>query len=79
LATLVFQTGNAVAARAVLEGRNADVDEQRFALALRAIAEVDIGNAQNAAAMAQRAVMLAPWDKKKWEALAYVRSRTALG
>jgi superkiller protein 3 len=74
LATLVLQTHGPAAARAVLAARDGDMDAQRRALGLRAVAEADIGGA-GAHAMAQRAIMLAPWERHNWEVLAYVRSK----
>ncbi|KAI0027005.1 TPR-like protein [Vararia minispora EC-137] len=74
LASLVLQTDDATATRALLEGRDSDMDEQRLVLGLRAVAEAEIGS-PDALPMAQRAVMLGPWVKKNWEALAYVRSK----
>ncbi|KZV61771.1 TPR-like protein [Peniophora sp. CONT] len=76
LATLVMQTGEISAAQAILaSGADTDMNEQRDALALRSVAEADADLALSLKA-AQRAVMLAPWELKNWEALAYIRSKS---
>ena len=71
-----MQTGEVASAHAVLaSGAETDVNEQRETLALRAVAEVDVDPTVSLEA-AERGVMLASWEQKNWEALAYVRSRS---
>lgn len=71
-----MQTGEISSAQAILaSGADTDMNEQRDALALRSVAEADADLVLSLKA-AQRAVMLAPWELKNWEALAYIRSKS---
>lgn len=74
LATLALQAGNPTSARAVLDAASAGADggELRRALGLRAVAaaHADPGTARG---LAQKAVMLSPWETSDWRACAYSR------
>ncbi|VDB87360.1 unnamed protein product [Peniophora sp. CBMAI 1063] len=75
LAQVVMQTGDAASAHAILaSGAETDMNEQREALALLAVAETEV-DPPVALKTAQRAVILAPWEIKNWQALAYARSK----
>ncbi|KAH9858634.1 TPR-like protein [Lenzites betulinus] len=82
LASLALRTGESGAALATLESgshAHGDLAELRAALALHAVA-LCVESAQDAPAalrLAQKAVVLSPWDRRAWEALAYIRSRGA--
>ncbi|KAH9895045.1 TPR-like protein [Cubamyces lactineus] len=84
LASLTLRNGQSAAALAILGGSaqtQSDFAELRASLALHAIAlSVEGGDGltvSEAIRLAQKGVMLSPWDKQGWEALAYVRSRGA--
>ncbi|KAI0322400.1 TPR-like protein [Amylostereum chailletii] len=80
LASLILQEHEPAAARATLAGSEDDVEHLRDVVGICAVAEADdVGNdGRNAAlALAQRAVMLEPWNRRNWEILAYVRSQAA--
>ncbi|KAI0644651.1 TPR-like protein [Trametes meyenii] len=82
LATLTLRSGESAAALAVLGGSaqtQSDFAQLRTSLALRAIALCveETGQGQEALKLAQKAIALSPWDREGWEALAYVRSRSA--
>jgi superkiller protein 3 len=56
--------------------------DMRDSLALRAVAESmnERGGTEwegEAVRRAQKAIVLAPWDLRNWQALAYVRTRSA--
>jgi superkiller protein 3 len=73
LATLSLMQGDHTSAPAVLSSQHEDsLEDERQSLSLRAVArsanEEDI-----ATRLAQRAIMLTPWETRNWEALAYVR------
>ena len=84
LASLTLRKGESAAALAILSGSaqtQSDFAELRASLALHAVAlSVEGGDSETvseAIKLAQKGVMLSPWDKQGWEALAYVRSRSA--
>ncbi|KAI0063698.1 superkiller protein 3 SKI3 [Artomyces pyxidatus] len=79
LAVLALQSGETAAARAVLAGAGsgADVEEARKTAGLRAIAEAEGGEGDEARRLAQKAVLLEPWNARNWEVLAYATSRGA--
>ena len=79
LATLLLQCGEPAFARPVIsQGCDCDVGELRKSIGLRAVAtalfddEESLGEARS---MAQKGVVLAPWDRRNWQILAYVKSR----
>jgi superkiller protein 3 len=79
LATLLLQCGEPAAARAVISpgGENNDIADLRASIGLRAVARALSGDEglEEAWSLAQKGVMLAPWDRKSWNVLAYLRSR----
>lgn len=79
LATLSLQQGDSNAAQALLVASTEehDLGESREALSLHsiALAHKDGHRAEAALQLAQKAVILTPWQKNNWESLAYVRSR----
>ncbi|KAH9940522.1 TPR-like protein [Epithele typhae] len=86
LASLALRTGDRTAALAVLGGATsarADFAHLRASLALYTVVlclEVSGGDEQQASEalrLAQKGVMLSPWDLRAWETLAYVRSHCA--
>ncbi|KAI0633616.1 TPR-like protein [Trametes polyzona] len=83
LAALTLRSGAPAAALAILgspESRaQGDFAALRAALALHAVALCVKAreSAPEALRLAQKAVVLSPWDKQAWEAVAYVRSRAA--
>ena len=84
LASLPLQIGDGAAALAILGGSaqtEGDLAQLRASFVQHAVALcLEIGNggsATEALKLAQKGVMLSPWDKRGWEALAYIRSRSA--
>jgi superkiller protein 3 len=79
LASLALQQGQHDSALAILASQteNNSVDV-RDSLALRAVAESINGRGAQGEAVkkAQKAVMLAPWELRNWQSLAYVRSQS---
>lgn len=79
LATLLLQCGEPAAARALISQRgDSDIAELRESIGLCAVAKAlseDEESLNEARSMAQKGVMLAPWDRRSWEVLAYLRSR----
>lgn len=79
LATLELQDHNPTSARAILDGAatagSASYDEARQSLGLRAVAAV-AADPLSAAMLAQRAVMLTPWNQAHWTACAYSKCST---
>ncbi|KAH9058809.1 TPR-like protein [Lactarius vividus] len=79
LATLLLQTGEPAVARAVIsQGRDSDIADLRQSIGLRAVAKAhseDEESLKEARSMAHKSVMLAPWDRRNWHILAYVKSR----
>ncbi|KAI0051258.1 TPR-like protein [Auriscalpium vulgare] len=73
LASLSLQTAEPRAARAVLADlEDEDIAEARRTAALRAVAEASKDDGVLAARrLAQRAIMLQPWNPQNWEVLAY--------
>ena len=71
----------AAAAGALVSSQRGEVDigELRESIGLRAVAKAlshhEEENLNEAWSMAQKGVMLAPWDRRSWEVLAYLRSR----
>ena len=66
--------------RAVISqgSENGDIDDLRASVGLRAVARAlsdDEEGLKEAWSLAQKGVMLAPWDRKSWNVLAYLRSR----
>lgn len=86
LAILALENEDPDAALATLSAMAAGVDAgSAEGLALRAVAralrvtedgEEKIRDVAEAKSLAQKSVMLAPWETKHWESLAFVRSRT---
>ncbi|KAI0356305.1 TPR-like protein [Trametes cingulata] len=82
LASLTLRSGKSSAALAILGGSSQtqnDLADLRASLALHAVAlcvESGEGVAE-ALKLAQKGVMLSPWDRRGWEAVAYIRSRSA--
>jgi len=74
----LLQSGEPTAARAVIsQGGDSDIADVRASIGLRAMAQALSGGEESlkeAWKMAQKGVMLAPWDRKSWEVLAYLRS-----
>ncbi|KAA1474268.1 superkiller protein 3 [Dentipellis sp. KUC8613] len=82
LARLSLQSGQPAKATALLSGFEGDVANAQASMALHALSKAmrpdgDAEDAWNAERMAQKAIMLAPWDKKNWEILASVRSQNS--
>ncbi|RPD63776.1 TPR-like protein [Lentinus tigrinus ALCF2SS1-6] len=84
LASLTLQSGKSAAALAILGGAaqtHSDFAQLRASLALHSVAlclESGTGaTAAEALKLAQKGVMLSPGDRRGWEVLAYIRSRTA--
>lgn len=86
LAVLSLQNENPEAALAALSSVSAGIDgDSAEGLGLQAVAralrlktnqEEQHEDALEAKKLAQKGVMLAPWEIKNWESLAYVRTRT---
>lgn len=86
LAVLSLQNEDPETALATLSAVSAGIDEgSAEGLALQAVARALEGNDDgseegqkiaDAKKLAQKAVMLAPWEVKNWESLAFVRTRT---
>lgn len=89
LSVLALQNEDPEAALAVLSAVSAGVDEgSAEGLALQAVARALKGPDEHgeegeeeqritdAKKLAQKSVMLAPWEGKNWESLAFVRMRT---
>ena len=80
LAKLALQDGSAAVARATLVAAGEGFDDLRQTASLQAVAEC-LGASEAsqvyAHSLAQKAVMLAPWDMRNWGALAYVQNETA--
>lgn len=77
LATLSVQEGQPETALAILGSQD---KENRESLGLRAVAESMVGGINKdgtATRRAQKAVMLAPWDIKNWQTLAYTRTKSS--
>ncbi|KAK0197963.1 superkiller protein 3 [Armillaria mellea] len=75
LAKLTMQRGFYESVLPIIAGPSAStLDVQRNEIGLRAIAQSTTGAGELALQEAQKAVMLAPWDKEKWQTLVYVRS-----
>ncbi|KAI0371043.1 TPR-like protein [Pilatotrama ljubarskyi] len=82
LASLTLRDGKSSAALAILSGSSqarGDLADLRASLALHAVALCveSWGGAAEALKLAQKGVMLSPWDRRGWAAVAYVRSRGA--
>ncbi|TFK87083.1 TPR-like protein [Polyporus arcularius HHB13444] len=84
LASLTLQSGESSAALAILGGSaqtHSDFAQLRRSLALHSVALcLESGTGEEAAEalkLAQKCVMLSPWDKHGWQVLAYIRSQTA--
>ncbi|OBZ66566.1 Superkiller protein 3 [Grifola frondosa] len=82
LATLTLQHGASDSALAVISGSAAKEDnlaQLRESLGLHSIAlcMTNSSSQQEAQKLAQKAIMLSPWDTRSWQILAYVRSRNA--
>lgn len=80
LATLLLQCGEPAAARAIISqaGENCDIADLRTSIGLRAVAWALSGDEEGlkvAWSLAQKGVMLAPWDQGSWSVLAYIKSR----
>jgi Flp pilus assembly protein TadD len=80
LATLLLQRGEPAAAQAVITqaGENSDFADLRASIGLRAVARArsgDEGGLKEAWSLAQKGVILAPWDRGSWNVLAYIKSR----
>ena len=80
LATLLLQCGEPAAAQAVISqgSENGDIADLRASIGLRAVARAlsdDEEGLNEAWSLAQKGVMMAPWDRKSWNVLAYLRSR----
>ncbi len=80
LATLLLQCGEPAAARAVISqaGEHGDIAVLRVSIGLRAVARelsCDEEGLKEAWSLAQKGVMLAPWDRRSWNVLAYIKSR----
>ena len=79
LAVLELQDHNPTSARAVLDGTaavgSASCDEARDSLGMRAVAAVG-ADPSSAPMLAQRAVMLTPWNRANWTACAYSKCST---
>jgi superkiller protein 3 len=76
LATLTLQQGDAAATLGLLHGGSdaaLDIADERASAALTAAAEGLNGDGAAALKTAQRSVMLQPWERSGWEALALVR------
>jgi superkiller protein 3 len=78
LATLLLQCGEPDAARAIISqgGENGDIADLRASIGLGAVARALSGDEEGlkeAWSMAQKGVMLAPWDRRSWDVLAYLR------
>ena len=82
LTSLALQKGEGATALAILGGSSyagADFTQLRSLLGLHAVAlclEADTNTVAEAQRLAQKGVILLPWNKRSWETLAYVRSRT---
>ncbi|GBE81379.1 Superkiller protein [Sparassis crispa] len=85
LASLTLQQGESGAALAVIAGSSAARDDNlaqlRESLALHAVAlslsgHQDPGVNSEARKLAQKAIMLGPWDLHNWRALGYVESQS---
>lgn len=76
LATLAMQAGNPTSAGAILDGTSSASamghNEMRHALGAQAIAAAQ-SDPEAAGVLAQKAVMLAPWEPANWRAYAYSR------
>jgi hypothetical protein len=80
LATLLLQCGEPATARSVISqaGENSDIADLRASIGLRAVARALSGDEEGlkeAWSLAQKGVMLAPWDRGSWNVLAYIKSR----
>jgi superkiller protein 3 len=80
LATLLLQCGEPAAARAVISqaGENSDIADLRASIGLAAVARALSGDEEGlkeAWSLAQKGVMLAPWDRGSRNVLAYIKSR----
>ncbi|KDQ57736.1 hypothetical protein JAAARDRAFT_35420 [Jaapia argillacea MUCL 33604] len=77
--TLALQHGLPDAALAVLVGAAAEDDQEhlRGSLSVQAIANAlnPNGDFDTVRSLAQKAVMLSPWDEQNWQALGYARAR----
>ncbi|KAI0268796.1 TPR-like protein [Gloeopeniophorella convolvens] len=77
LATLLLQGGEPAVARAVIsQGPDDDIANVRKSIGLRAVAKAlakNEGSLKEACMLAHKAVMLAPWDHRSWDVLAYVK------
>jgi len=83
LASLALQSARPSAARASLAGSEDDITALRDSVGLQAVAEAlnagtNLERSRTAGKLAQKAVMLAPWNRRNWEVFAYVRSQAAL-
>ncbi|PIL34098.1 hypothetical protein GSI_03809 [Ganoderma sinense ZZ0214-1] len=81
LVSLTLQSGESAVALAVLGGSaetRGSFAELRASLALHAVSLcLESGTVAEALKLAQKGVMLSPWDQRGWETLAYVQSRPA--
>jgi len=79
LATLLLQCGEPTAAQAIISqaGENSDIADLRASIGLRVVARAlsrDEEDLKEAWSLAQKGVMLAPWDRRSWNVLAYIKS-----
>jgi len=86
LASLTLQQGDSAAALAVIAGlsqsRDDNLAQLRDSLALHAVSlslnhGSDPERCKEAHRLAQKAVILAPWEMRNWQALAYTSSHSA--
>lgn len=67
----------AVALPVISQGRGGEISDLRQSMGLRAIAKAlsnDEEGLKEARSMAHKSVMLAPWDRRNWHVLEYVKS-----
>jgi superkiller protein 3 len=75
LAELALYLGDAQAALGVVQGIAEEGASETRALGPLRVGAMGIsGNAKSAIALAQKAIVATPWDRRAWEALAYARS-----
>lgn len=79
LTMLTLQHAQPEAALALIRGAPDTIatEDARESSPLSAVAEAQGGDEVAAVRTAQRGIMLAPWRRKTWEALAYVQSAAA--
>lgn len=75
LAEMLIQSADAPAALAVIQEGNEEKASQQKLLRLEAVSSILAGSSTQPRQLAEKAVLLAPWEKENWVTLAYTRQK----